>query len=173
MALLLLLLFCGRSGQNLGAVGGRPPEPPLLPARSHTLRTLHMLHMPPPPKLTVLCARRYAGSPVIAVASGGPLETVVDGETGFLREGTPEAFAEAAGRLARDVGLACRMGQRGNAHVREKFGLETFEGNFRRLLGESGERGRRRRAEAAGWGRLLLTVALAVVLPVISAWAFR
>ena len=28
----------------------------------------------------------YCGTPVIAAASGGPLETVVDGETGFLRE---------------------------------------------------------------------------------------
>jgi len=35
----------------------------------------------------------YADSPVVAVKSGGPREIVVDGETGYLVEGTSEAFA--------------------------------------------------------------------------------
>jgi glycosyltransferase involved in cell wall biosynthesis len=34
----------------------------------------------------------YAGRPVIAVKSGGPMETVVDGKTGFLCEKTPKRF---------------------------------------------------------------------------------
>ena len=37
----------------------------------------------------------YVGTPVIAVNSGGPMETVVSGETGILTHQTPEAFAEA------------------------------------------------------------------------------
>jgi glycosyltransferase involved in cell wall biosynthesis len=35
-----------------------------------------------------------AGTPVLAVNAGGPRETVVDGVTGWLLPGTPEAFAE-------------------------------------------------------------------------------
>lgn len=40
-----------------------------------------------------------AGRPVIAVASGGPLESIKDGTTGLLCEPTPEAFAAAMARL--------------------------------------------------------------------------
>ncbi len=40
-----------------------------------------------------------AGRPVLAVNSGGPRESVVDGQTGFLREPQPQAFADAMGRL--------------------------------------------------------------------------
>lgn len=36
-----------------------------------------------------------AGKPVVAVNSGGPVETVVHGETGLLCEPTPAAFAAA------------------------------------------------------------------------------
>ena len=41
-----------------------------------------------------------AGRPVIACNSGGPLESVVDGCTGFLRPPTSVAFAEAMQLLA-------------------------------------------------------------------------
>ena len=37
----------------------------------------------------------YCQRPVIAVASGGPLETVVEGTTGRLCDDTPEDFAKA------------------------------------------------------------------------------
>lgn len=40
-----------------------------------------------------------AGRPVIACNSGGPVESVVHGRTGFLCDATPAAFAEAMGRL--------------------------------------------------------------------------
>lgn len=36
-----------------------------------------------------------ASKPVVACNSGGPLETVVDSKTGFLREPTAEAWANA------------------------------------------------------------------------------
>ncbi|KAI9989509.1 hypothetical protein PInf_019792 [Phytophthora infestans] len=39
------------------------------------------------------------GTPVIAVSSGGPLESIADGETGFLCQQKPEAFAEAMAKL--------------------------------------------------------------------------
>lgn len=68
----------------------------------------------------------YAGSPVVAVASGGPMETVVDGVTGFLRPQTPEAFASAIRKFVEEPGLSHRMGMKGHAHVAKTFSLETF-----------------------------------------------
>lgn len=76
----------------------------------------------------------YAGSPVVAVASGGPLETVVDGETGFLCEGTACGFAEAIGRLLQDPQLADRLGRQGHEHVKRKFGWDAFGDNLESLI---------------------------------------
>jgi len=51
-----------------------------------------------------------AGKPVIGVAEGGLLETVVEGETGFLVPAPPsvESLAEAVGRLTAERALAMR-----------------------------------------------------------------
>ncbi|TFJ83655.1 hypothetical protein NSK_004759 [Nannochloropsis salina CCMP1776] len=68
----------------------------------------------------------YAGSPVVAVASGGPLETVVDGTTGFLCQGDPEGFANAMYRFVVDPTLKETMGAAGHVHVKENFGLDMF-----------------------------------------------
>src|SRR5262249_52419874 len=43
-----------------------------------------------------------SGRPVVAVAAGGPLGTIVDGETGFLRPPTPQAFGAVIARLVAD-----------------------------------------------------------------------
>ena len=67
-----------------------------------------------------------AGKPVVAVRSGGPMETVLDGETGLLCEPTPQAFAEAVARLISDPVEADRMGRAGRRRVREKFSLNAF-----------------------------------------------
>lgn len=59
-----------------------------------------------------------AGKPVItAVDSGGVLEWVEDGVNGFVTDGSPQAIAEAANRLATDPEMAYRMGQAGKAKV--------------------------------------------------------
>ena len=68
----------------------------------------------------------YAGSPVVAVKSGGPRETVIDGETGYLVEGTSEAFAEALNSLITNPSKANQMGLAGNKHVYENFRAENF-----------------------------------------------
>ncbi|KAL8571886.1 hypothetical protein ACOMHN_011478 [Nucella lapillus] len=64
--------------------------------------------------------------PVIAVASGGPLETVADGETGFLCPPEAEAFAEAMKKFAEDPALVGRMGEKGKRRVEELFSFEQF-----------------------------------------------
>ncbi|XP_010883006.1 alpha-1,3/1,6-mannosyltransferase ALG2 [Esox lucius] len=68
----------------------------------------------------------HCGCPVIAVSSGGPLESVVHGETGFLCEPTAEAFSLAMEKLFRDPQLGRDMGQAGKRRVQEKFSLEAF-----------------------------------------------
>ncbi|KAI9403254.1 hypothetical protein POPTR_001G393000v4 [Populus trichocarpa] len=54
-----------------------------------------------------------AHKPVIACNSGGPVETVKDGETGFLCNPTPEEFSLAMAKLIQDPQMASRMGGRG------------------------------------------------------------
>ena len=63
--------------------------------------------------------------PVVACNSGGPVESVRDGETGFLCEPSGEAFAEAMWRLM-DAGLADRMGRAARDHVQSRFSRAAF-----------------------------------------------
>ncbi|VDO29233.1 unnamed protein product [Haemonchus placei] len=51
----------------------------------------------------------YVGTPVIAVNSGGPTESIVHGETGFLADQTPQAFAQYMFTLIRDEDLREKM----------------------------------------------------------------
>lgn len=53
------------------------------------------------------------GKPVLAVNSGGPKETILDGKTGFLLEPTPAAFAEKMLLLSRDPGMRLELGRQG------------------------------------------------------------
>jgi alpha-1,3/alpha-1,6-mannosyltransferase len=53
------------------------------------------------------------GRPVIAVAQGGPLESVLHGETGFLCPPEPKAFAHAMQELITDPAKAEIMGRIG------------------------------------------------------------
>ncbi|XP_020507564.2 alpha-1,3/1,6-mannosyltransferase ALG2 isoform X1 [Labrus bergylta] len=68
----------------------------------------------------------YCCCPVIAVNSGGPLESVADGETGFLCEPTAEAFSQGMGRLFEEPQLRRDMGQAGRRRVQDKFSLQAF-----------------------------------------------
>lgn len=55
-----------------------------------------------------------SSKPVITCRdSGGPLELVRDGETGFVVEPTPEGLAVAMDRLWEDPALACKLGRAG------------------------------------------------------------
>lgn len=68
----------------------------------------------------------YCCCPVVAVNSGGPLESVADGETGFLCEPTAEAFSQAMERLVREPQLRRDMGQAGRRRVQDRFSLQAF-----------------------------------------------
>jgi alpha-1,3/alpha-1,6-mannosyltransferase len=85
-----------------------------------------------------------AGRPVVAVASGGPLETVQHERTGLLCHPTPQAFAEALARLIMNPVAAERMGQAGRLHVARNFSLAAFgtrlEAIIQELVGPSAQR---------------------------------
>ena len=66
------------------------------------------------------------GCPVIASNSGGPRETIVDGETGYLCDDTAEAFSQAMDKLSRNPHLSERMGRAGEMRVKLEFGPEAF-----------------------------------------------
>ena len=62
-----------------------------------------------------------AARPVVTTTdAGGPLEFVADGETGLVTPPEPRAIAEAFERLSADRALARRLGEAGNAVVRDR-----------------------------------------------------
>ena len=68
----------------------------------------------------------YMERPVIAVNSGGPLETVIDGRTGFLCEPAPDAFAVKMAHFVRTPGARREMGQAGKRRVVGSFSFAAF-----------------------------------------------
>jgi alpha-1,3/alpha-1,6-mannosyltransferase len=76
-----------------------------------------------------------AARPVIAVNRGGPAETIVHGETGWLVDPRPEAFADALGRVLGDPAAARRMGEAGWDHVRRRFSRRAFGDRLDAALG--------------------------------------
>ena len=66
----------------------------------------------------------YASRPVVAVASGGPLESVIDGKTGFLAAGNATSFADALEKLVAD--LSENMGSRQKARRGSNFLPKAF-----------------------------------------------
>ncbi|CAF0765649.1 unnamed protein product [Rotaria sp. Silwood1] len=68
-----------------------------------------------------------AERPVIATATGGPLETIINNETGFLcDEPLIETFAKCMKEFIDNKNLSKQMGQEGKRHVNEKFSFKPF-----------------------------------------------
>ncbi|KZS10906.1 alpha-1,3/1,6-mannosyltransferase ALG2 isoform X1 [Daphnia magna] len=78
----------------------------------------------------------YCQLPVIAVNSGGPLETVEDHRTGYLCHPTVEDFAEKMKYLYDNRNLATKMGERGRQRVIEHFSFNSFSQQLNELVGE-------------------------------------
>lgn len=66
-----------------------------------------------------------SGTPVIACNSGGPLESVVQGKTGYLCKPLAENFAAAMKELMKE-GVSESMGRQAQVHVRLKFSRAAF-----------------------------------------------
>ncbi|OMO74751.1 Glycosyl transferase, family 1 [Corchorus capsularis] len=67
-----------------------------------------------------------AHKPVIACNSGGPVESIKNGETGFLCNPSPKDFALAMAKLIQDPQMAKRMGEQARQHVNESFSTKIF-----------------------------------------------
>ncbi len=69
----------------------------------------------------------YAELPVIAVNNGGPTETILDGETGFLVEGEAKKFGEKLLTFVRNGhSVKTNMGAAGKRRVEENFSFASF-----------------------------------------------
>lgn len=98
-----------------------------------------------------LISIRYASRPVIAVNSGGPLETVQHDVTGYLwyvnnlflsgqfihlyfSSPEPESFASAIEQLVVNTKKATQMGERAREWVKEKFSLNVFKNELEEIV---------------------------------------
>lgn len=86
-----------------------------------------------------------AGRSVVACRSGGPVESIAHGETGYLCDPTPAAFADALAQLlGSDAGEAGRMGKAARARVQALFSRPAFgralDAHVHSLVGQRGER---------------------------------
>ena len=76
----------------------------------------------------------YCGLPVIAVNSGGPLETVKDNETGYLCPQDAEEFASKMKHLCLHREIARKMGEEGKLHVVRHFSFNSFSSQLDNLV---------------------------------------
>lgn len=67
-----------------------------------------------------------AYKPVIAYNSGGPIESIKNGVTGYLCEATPQDFSTAMCNFLKDPQLSRTMGVEARRHVVESFSTKTF-----------------------------------------------
>jgi glycosyltransferase involved in cell wall biosynthesis len=82
----------------------------------------------------------HAGLPVLATDVGSVVETVIDGDTGFVvPRDDVAALVDRLRRLLGDAGLRSRMGQRGRALAAERFTAaamaQRYEAIYSQILG--------------------------------------
>ncbi|CAO3657988.1 unnamed protein product [Rhizopus stolonifer] len=84
----------------------------------------------------------YASLPVIAVNSGGPLESVVDQQTGLILAPEPELWAKGMCDILLSKYDTQEMGKAGHERVKSKFSLEAFADQLQDILEELASGGR-------------------------------
>ena len=74
------------------------------------------------------------GTPVIAINSGGPTESVKHRDTGFLLEKNPEAWVECMELLKNNSKLREKMGIAAKHHANLEFSLPSLSKNLESSL---------------------------------------
>jgi glycosyltransferase involved in cell wall biosynthesis len=88
----------------------------------------------PEPFGLVVIEAMASGKPVVATAPGGPSETVVDGETGFLVPSSDaSAMVQALEVLLADPQRRVSMGDAGRRRACEMFSLPRYVTEFEEL----------------------------------------
>jgi alpha-1,3/alpha-1,6-mannosyltransferase len=88
-----------------------------------------------------------SGTPVIAVNSGGPVETILNGKTGFLCDQTPESFSDAmkhlmgvgnsrGGKYLFRSSASIEMGSTGRKHVLNNFTAQIMRDKLQKTIQE-------------------------------------
>ena len=139
--------------------------------RKHLLRTaLCVVYTPSNEHFGIVpLEAMYCETPVLAVNSGGPVESVVDGVTGYLRPPTAQDFGEALLSWIQHPSRAASMGAAGRAHVIQSFGFQPrLVEEWRALLQTTIERGRARQ-ESTGYrvSRALVYIVEALLMLVV------
>lgn len=84
---------------------------------------------------------QYYNTPVLASNSGGPKETVIHKQTGFLIDGAEEKWAEIMDIIANNEKERKEMGVKGKSNVIEKFSFHAFtemlDSCVKKILGKS------------------------------------
>jgi glycosyltransferase involved in cell wall biosynthesis len=80
-----------------------------------------------------------SGTPVVAVREAGPIETIVDGETGFLCERDERELGDAVLRLLEDGDLRERMGRAGREHAIRNWTWDQSVEHLQGLLTNAAE----------------------------------
>lgn len=78
----------------------------------------------------------YCGKPVIAANSGGPTETIIHDQTGFLCDPTAESFHKPLLKLLKDKRGADIMGEMGKKRVQQKFSFAAFTDKLDHVVSE-------------------------------------
>lgn len=116
----------------------------------------------------------YCETPVLAVNSGGPLETISDGKTGFLCEPTGEAFGTKLQTLIANPQQAVSMGQAARKHVVARFSRDHMLKQWKQLIDNAVVQGQARQIRNATTYQLLqaLTTLFDALLLFLVLWIF-
>lgn len=76
------------------------------------------------------------GIPVIAVNSGGPSETILNGTTGYLCEQSASSFGDHIRTLLTGRVDLATLSESAQKHARDKFSLKRFGDDFERNIFE-------------------------------------
>ena len=100
----------------------------------------------------------FSGLPVIACNSGGPIETVVNGETGYLCEPNPIEFAAKAELLLLNEKGRVEMGLAGHKRVVDNFSLPIFTQKFELALDACSNAERKFKFNSLIWFTIVIVI---------------